>query len=375
MNNVERSKLAEEAQKIKEVMGEAQKALGKLHQGIDQIEKGRIELKTEGVDLGGRRIIKKQVKSLKFLDDLLIGELTQIEPVFDFECSVGFRYPKVEEILEFHDEETIRNLETFVKQGYLKKKFYDKMLLCPKCGSFKLRPSTVCPHCGSSNILKSNMLEHFSCGYIGPEEDFANQDDYECPKCNKKLRIIGSDYQRLGSLYDCKECGKRSKDPQVGITCIKCSNISTIEELKEKQIFSYQITDDKEKIVNSFLKPKNDLVEFLSNKGYDVITPAVLKGKSTVDHEVDIYAEQNGGKLGNRLIFRLCINAIEVQSDEVLKLYGKGHDLNIMEMFMFAIPKLSHEAKLLAKFYGMRFNEAETLEKAVQLFIHDPKIS
>jgi predicted RNA-binding Zn-ribbon protein involved in translation (DUF1610 family) len=375
MNPEARAKLAEEVQKIKEVMGETQKALGKLHQGIDQIEKGRTELRTEGVVRPEVKVRPKQVKSLKFLDNLLIGELTQIEPVIDFESSLGFRYPKAEKILEFNDEETIRNLEAYVQQGYLKKKFYEKMLLCPKCGSFKLRPSTVCPHCGSSNIFKSNMLEHFSCGYIGPEEDFTNQDDYSCPKCNKKLRIIGSDYQRLGSLFDCKECGKRSRDPQVGIACMKCSNISPIEELKEKQIFSYQITDDREKIVKNFLKPKNDLIEFLRNKGYNVITPAVMRGKSTVDHEVDIYAEHNGGKLGDRLIFRLCINAIEVRPDEILKLYGKGHDLNIMELFIVAIPKLSHEAKLLAKFYGMRVYEAETLENAVQLFIHDPMMS
>jgi hypothetical protein len=356
-------------------MGEAQKALGKLHQGLDRIEKGRIDLRTESIIHPEFTVGTTQVKSLKFLDDLLIGELTQIEPVFDFESNSGFRYPKVEEILEFHEGETIRNLEAYVKQGYLKKKFYDKMLYCPKCGSHKLRPSTVCLHCGSSNILKSNMLEHFSCGYTGPEEDFTNQDNYICPKCNKKLRIIGSDYQRLGSLYDCDECGKRSKNPQIEIVCLKCSNISTIEELKEKHFFSYQITEDKAKIVKNFLKPKNNLIEFLRNKGYDVITPAVMRGKSTVDHEVDIYAEQKSGKLGDRLIFRVCINAIEVRSDEVLKLYGKGHDLNIMEMFMITIPKLSHEAKLLAKFYGMRVYEAETFEKAVQLVIHDPKIA
>lgn len=108
----------------------------------------------------------------------------------------------------------------------LKQEFNDKIQLCPKCDSSRLKFSTLCPHCTSPNIERWEVIEHLSCGCLQPEREFTGGEgeEYICPKCGQELKSIGVDYSKPGELYICLECDERFDQPDYQWRCQSCSS-------------------------------------------------------------------------------------------------------------------------------------------------------
>ena len=150
----------------------------------------------------------------------------------------GYSYPAVEGILDASDEETISILETLANNDILIKQQYEKFYVDPE-GKFQLVPVEHCPRDDSSNLVKGQLVEHFSCGYVGLDRDFRQESKYICPKCRKELRLIGTDYRNIGIHYRCQDDGEIFTTPVIKWRNLKTRKEWTLEELRDIEVYSY----------------------------------------------------------------------------------------------------------------------------------------
>ena len=70
-------------------------------------------------------------------------------------------------------------------------------------------PLTACPSCHAAAGPGHRVLHHFPCAYVGPEYDYAIDDDgMVCPKCRRALVAQDRDFEVLGASFRCDACGK-----------------------------------------------------------------------------------------------------------------------------------------------------------------------
>jgi Thaumarchaeal output domain 1 len=150
----------------------------------------------------------------------------------------GYQYP----VLGDGDEE--EDLAYLARRGYLEERFFDRVSLCPKCASHHLNVREICPGCRGAHIVNEGLLHHFRCGYVGIQSEFETGEDGGriCPKCNREMHHIGTEYDRLGKTFVCRDCGVISENPPVEAICRSCGARTAAEELGTVDVFSYILT-------------------------------------------------------------------------------------------------------------------------------------
>ncbi len=106
-----------------------------------------------------------------------------------------------------------------VSIGLLEAEEYDRVLRCPKCGSFRIRTRLVCPYCNSFKVTPTRLIQHTLCGYSGPEAEFVKEKEKICPSCGAKLEKEGVDYVIFGRIFYCASCKRIFKTPKIMLTC------------------------------------------------------------------------------------------------------------------------------------------------------------
>jgi uncharacterized C2H2 Zn-finger protein len=101
-----------------------------------------------------------------------------------------------------------------------------------------------CPKCNSIDIEAKDIIHHFTCAHVAPQDEFENADNdtLECPKCDKHLRHIGIDYDKPSSVYCCKSCDHNFQIAQVVAECHSCDTVNPLEGLIELSIHDYALT-------------------------------------------------------------------------------------------------------------------------------------
>ncbi len=136
------------------------------------------------------------------------------------------------------------DLSHLARRNYLEARFFDRVSLCPKCESHHLNVREVCPGCRRAHLTSEGLLHHFRCGFVGIPAEFTPLSDgaFRCPKCNGKLRHIGTEYDRLGKAFLCRSCGVISEYPPVEAVCLSCGARTPSENLISTTVFSYVMT-------------------------------------------------------------------------------------------------------------------------------------
>lgn len=302
-------------------------------------------------------------KVLKLLDQLAHGTTGELLPVFSPKSPKFVEYPLANEILAESNSFTLQLLSDLTRLGYLTKRFYEKVLFCPICNSTDLRYTTYCPRCGSGYILRTLVFEHLACGFIGNEKEFLNETGYTCPKCHRQLNLIGSDYRSPGYYYKCYNCGELAPAPSEKWRCCQCKAQFNKDEIKEVCLFAYAINEEKKGKLPVERIPKNRIAEFLRRDGYEVETNVKVTGRSGAEHEIDLLATKHSGPFEHRIVVGFATADQEVDSEEVIKLYAKGYDINAQDIILVALPRLSADALHFAQHYRLRVFEAEDLDK------------
>ena len=93
-------------------------------------------------------------------------------------------------------------------------------IACNQCESVRLNQVVKCPQCKSTEFRQQNLVEHYKCGEVYPKPEELDK----CPKCNKKLEILGTDYGELDNFYVCSACSDKFSEPDYEFECRRCEN-------------------------------------------------------------------------------------------------------------------------------------------------------
>ncbi len=290
-------------------------------------------------------------KMAKLVDALASGNFTEIHPVIDASAEGGFAYPEVVRLIGGTGKEARFLLEALAKENVLNKIPFEKVHVDPD-GAFQLFPVERCPNCGSGNLIRGQLIEHFSCGNVGMEQDYKNDHKYLCPKCNKELRLLGTDYRNIGVRYRCLNCNEIFPTPAIKWRNLKSGKVWNFEELQEIQLYSYALGPDRKDWLEFQLKPKAQFVDFLRLQGYQVEELAKVHGGSGAMHTIDILATRDDVLAKYHLGIGVLIamrGEKEVGLEELFEFDTKAYDMGLNYKVVIVIPKLSKEAAKFAE--------------------------
>lgn len=154
----------------------------------------------------------------------------------------GYTYPPIEPFFGRHDDSLFQVLDFLESEHLLRGEFVDHVHLCNFCGSAFLNFVETCPQCGGKDLQRDELLHHFPCGYMGSSQEFKKGGDKVCPKCDQRLRGLGTDYDKPSLVYTCRECCHVFQDPEIATLCYHCRRPSRPEDLVERDIKRYTLT-------------------------------------------------------------------------------------------------------------------------------------
>ena len=301
-------------------------------------------------------------KAMKLVAEMLAGNIVDIRPQLDFTSQLGFFYPYAESVLEVKGEEVVSILEALANREILKRSFFEKLLRCPQCQSVNLRPSQHCPRCAAGNIARGRILEHFVCKHVGLEDEYISRGRYVCPECKQELRTIGSDYQSLGLLYKCRDCDNVFNQPMIKWVCLKCSSMTAEEKITAVTVYSYSFNEERRGWLEFELKPKLQLIEFLKQRGYEVVENATVKGRSGAEHKIDILATRDDGIVTYNIAIGVKVAGDEVGLNDIFDFDDKAYDIGIHDKVLVVVPGLRREAEKFASLQRIKVLEVRDLE-------------
>ena len=311
---------------------------------------------------GPIRDTEKGDLAMKVVAAMLAARVADIKPQLDFTTELGFLYPLVEQTARVKGKEAVAIVESLTDRGILRKSYFDRLLHCPRCRSINLRPSTHCPKCGSGDIARGRILEHLACGYVGVEEEFAAKGKYVCPKCKLQLRTVGADYMSRGVLRKCRDCSEIFSSPLVKWRCLKCSSLSTEDEIIEVNIHAYTLDEGKRNWLEFEIQPKVRFVEFLIYHGYKVTENARVKGRSGAEHRLDMLASRDDGVLTHNIAIGIEIAREQIGLDRIMDFDVKAFDSGFHDKVLIIIPELGEEARKFASYHGIKVLEPKDLD-------------
>lgn len=128
--------------------------------------------------------------------------------------------------------------------GYLEEgELVERVRFCPFCDGGHLNYVDLCPSCGSMDIENVQFIHCFTCGRVGPKEDFLVTGEMICPFCAARLRHIGSDYDIPMENQRCRDCGAAFSEPRVSCHCLLCGQWSDPADLIPRNFRVWRLTD------------------------------------------------------------------------------------------------------------------------------------
>lgn len=195
-------------------------------------------------------------EEITFLTIIINRGIKEVNPIIGNE---GIQYEPLDDILKEnnYDWDNIYGLlKAIAKKGVLDKKGYEKLVLCPKCGSPNVYTKYSCPKCESTDISNMRLVEHPFCGYTGTLDSFRKGSNLVCPRCKTKLSSRASDvsmksgsvrkrdYKIIGSTFECDKCGWKSDRPNIVHNCAVCTSNFSYKNSNYEKIFSYEIPEN-----------------------------------------------------------------------------------------------------------------------------------
>ncbi|MCV6627732.1 MAG: hypothetical protein OIF38_16670, partial [Cellvibrionaceae bacterium] len=150
----------------------------------------------------------------------------------------NYHYP-ILRALGLDDEQ--RLLQQWQQQEVLEStELLDRVRQCPHCHSEQINFVDTCPSCKSIDIHSTIALHCFTCGHVGEQRQFQQDNALRCPTCLTQLRHIGVDYDRPLERFACNSCQQRFIEGEVVGRCPN-GHASNPSELLERRIYHYRL--------------------------------------------------------------------------------------------------------------------------------------
>jgi hypothetical protein len=305
---------------------------------------------------------------------LLFGGVEEIKPRLDDKRPEGYYFEQLQS-LDWDTRRQATALNALSKRGFLDATPREKILHCRSCNSTNLEFRGACPECESLALSKHKVLEHFSCGMIEKESAFRTPNgDLLCPKCNRRLELIGNDYRSLGLMYVCQNCGALSKDLSPSLKCRDCGFTTTPDEEREQFVFAYTLNPSMLQKLRQYVKPIEIAVNHYKSLGYVVYSPSFVRGRSGTDQAFDLMIFNSESTKGDQVpssqlekgktVADILVSDKPIELEEITGEYGKISDVNYSSI-LFVIPSLSEKAQSYASAYNMQIFQGRTIEQAL----------
>ena len=302
--------------------------------------------------LFGRAQVRKLFRAL------VEGSISEFNPVFTAKGELS--YPDAESISGADTFETNSLLEELSKQGIFLKEPASPAVKCPTCGTENAVLSLICPSCGATELISGYAFQHISssCLHFDFESRFERRSGrIYCPKCSRPL---DSDYLKSGRVYRCANCGEFTAKAKRLFTCATCQLVFETSRDPAIETYRYLLNPQEKELVEKFSFPLEILVDSINRDVYDAALNKVIKGKSGARHSFTILARRNSD--GAQVAVDVVFAPKEVEPVSVLIMHAKCQDGELtakLRSIIIAVPKLSEEAKKLARNYGIDYIEAD----------------
>ncbi|MXN65832.1 hypothetical protein GR183_13035 [Stappia sp. GBMRC 2046] len=212
-------------------------------------------------------------------------------------------------------------LERLADAGLLERQFCQRLHLCRHCNSSRIFAREVCISCRSSNLTESALVHHYACGTQASQTDFEQREGYVCPKCNKKLRHYGVDYDKPGAVFSCGCCGASMAEPDVGFTCSGCGGYTCGEESETRDWYHYSLLPDGLAALRAGKLPRTGFDDGqsgrLSLRDFKLITQSRLRdmrrhGRPMSVLKLDFDTADLEERIGRRGMLNVCAFALEI---------------------------------------------------------------
>jgi Lrp/AsnC family transcriptional regulator for asnA, asnC and gidA len=203
------------------------------------------------------------------IERLLAEPDLEFLPQFSRSDNLGFRYSEAEKILEMNSFEAFEILNRLSSLNVLHKNAEDVMLICPECKSFDIHLRLTCPKCNSGNISPKTVVEHFECGLIDLKEKFGKDTMLLCPKCTKKLRSKGEDYNASVTNI-CESCGAFFSQPVRQMHCFNCGSEFKVDEAQRQELYSFRFNNGIRPSIVNLLAYRPMLTEIKPSRKRDI---------------------------------------------------------------------------------------------------------
>lgn len=227
-------------------------------------------------------------KMLYFMYTRNIKTLTPIPYIYS---NTNYCFPFLAVNFKFTEEyKTFELLKLAESEGLFKSNFIDLVYCCSNCRSSHLSYRETCPRCGNSHTDSFDIVHHFPCAYVGPITDFQNEidDQLNCPKCSKKLRHIGVDYDKPSVLHVCKNCETKFQDYNVKAKCLYCNHENMVDTLVNQEVREYTLTQKGENYsMQGYVSTPKDIEEIIGTVKYDTF-------RTIVKYEIERIRQSEG---------------------------------------------------------------------------------
>jgi hypothetical protein len=161
----------------------------------------------------------------------------QVAPRYDRTQPGLYRYPLADALGAGAGDAWFEQL---IRDGLLvPARLVDRIRACPACGSAHLSFVDVCPACASIDIRRTPTLRCFGCGHLAHRSDFDAGSHLACPRCEARVRHVGSDYAAPPMQYLCRQCRHPAPEPRVVATCFDCKHSHDPDRLEVREIHAY----------------------------------------------------------------------------------------------------------------------------------------
>jgi len=194
------------------------------------------------------------------------------------------------------DEIEVKALQELANNELVDVEIYDRVVSCPKCGSYRVKVKYVCPYCDSINLEKTRIIQHVACGFTGSEYAFYAKGKFKvrvCPNCGEEVHREGIDFIVLTTMFQCLKCGRRVAEPGVKFVCDKCGHEFSIYESNYIPLHSYKISELGKVVYERNLIVVALIEEVIDKYQFEKIKPPRLKGLSGIEHEFDIIGKKD----------------------------------------------------------------------------------
>jgi len=312
--------------------------------------------------------IAKRLRAANYLETpvqqvcyhFISGPKTPLEPEFEADRIPRY-YIEPEKGVKLAVDPTL--LRRLADIGVLRATMFEKILMCPKCGT----PSNVyarfkCPQCGSADIMINRMIEHLACGTIHEESVFRASATGVCPTCKRVLQKP-SEQRFIGVMCSCGKCRAHFEDPSQSFFCRKCGVDFNLTNGIITDSYIYQINEQTLDEIRSQIGIPA-IAQVLQKNGFEVTMPGKIEGGT---RPFSIVARRGVKAMG----IDIDSNEVEVGVEPVLALFVKILEAKPDSAVFGALPRLSMKAREVAQMHAIKTAEgltpAEVAERILEI--------